>query len=398
MSFELFLAIRYLRTPRKNRLAQFTALCAVAGIAFGVAALIIAQAAAQGFRQAIQNKILAHTAHITVFSKDNAALFDWQNLKDRIERVRFVKSVSPTTTENVLLVGKTNSNLALLKAVPSFKFQVSSSSDSSVNQQITIEIGKDLAEKTGLQTGDTAEIVAGNASGGGAFTPTTTTVAVGAIFETGLYEYDSTWVRVSLEDAARLTGQNSTVVTALEIETNNIYETNNVAALIAETISGQGDYQVLDWQTANRPLFAALSLERQTVFLIISLIVFIAALNVTTTLALVVNERKSDIAILKVCGAKARSIIFIFLCEGALLGGASIAAGVLLGLISCFCLNYFRLITLPPDVYSVKEIVLQPFAENILLTAGAAFVLTLAASSYPAWAAARLRPLDIWRN
>ena len=394
MRFAFFLALRYLRAPRRHRLAQFTSLVAIVGIAVGVAALIIAQSAARGFRQAMQEKILQNTAHITVFQTNGAEISDNRNLCEKIKQIKGIESISLTSFDNALLVGKGSSELATLRGISNFKFQISNSENKS--QKPIVEIGKSLAEKIGLSAGDSAEIVSGSGNIGENFSPTSTTVEVGGVFSTGLYEYDSTWIRVSLEDAAKLTGKNEISPTALEIKTNDIYQSNKIAAEIQKTLGA--DFKVLDWQEANRPLFAALSLERRIAVLIISLVVFVAVLNITTTLALVVNERKSDIAVLKTCGARPANIVLIFLFEGALLGAIGATLGVLLGLTICFLANYFNFVSLPQEVYSISEIRLENNFMEIFLTVAAAFLLSLLASAIPAWMAARVRPLENLKN
>jgi lipoprotein-releasing system permease protein len=394
--YEIFLAIRYLRTPRRHALAQFTALAAIVGIAFGVAAVIFAQALANGFHQAMQNKILANTAHITVFSIDGADISDWQNLSRQLEQIENVTDVSATSFNNALLIGKTSSSYAVLRGVqiPDSKFQISDSNNEQSkiqNSKPEIAIGKDLAQKTGLQVGDTAEVVSGNGNLAETFAPVSTTVEVGRIFSTGLYEYDSTWIRVDLPTATKLTGKHQITVGAIEVKTINLYNSIQISKLIEEKLGS--NFRVLDWHEANRPLFMALSLERRAGILALSLVVFVAALNITTTLALVVGERKSDIAVLKTCGAGARSIILIFLMEGAALGAIGILLGIVFGLAACFVSNYCGLINLPPDVYSISEVSLKPNLSEILLTVTVTFLLCLTASAFPARVAAKVKPM-----
>ena len=392
MRFEIFLAIRYLRTPPRHALARLTALAAVLGIAFGVAAVIFAQSLANGFQQTMQNKILASTAHITVFSVDGADISDWQNLRRQIEQIKTVKTVTAASFDNALLVGNTNSAFAVLRGVQIPDLDNPQSTIHNPQSTIQIEIGRDLAQKTGLQVGDTAQIVSGGETNfAGAVAPVATAVEVADIFSTGLYEYDSTWIRTDLATAAKIAGKPQLTVSALEIQTNDLYNSPRIAKLIEEKV-GAG-YRVLDWQEANRPLFTALSLERRVGIATVFLIVLAAVLNITTTLALVVEERKSDIAVLKTCGARARSIVFIFLMEGALLGAVGILLGAALGVSACLASNYFGLVNLPPDVYSISRITIEPTPSEILLTIMVTFLLCLTASSFPALVAARVKPI-----
>ena len=386
MRFEFHLALRYLRVPRRNRLAQFTATAAIIGIAAGTAAMILAQALSNGFRQEMQDKILQNTAHVTVFRKDDTEIFDSQNLIEQIKQIEDVKTAAPTTFDSALLIGKTNSSYAILRAV-----QNSSQSD-----RPKIEIGKVLAEKISLKIGDSAEIVSGTGNGGENFAPTSTAVEIAAVFETGIYEYDSTWIRVSLADEARLTGKSFPTATAIAVEVSDIYKSKEIAERISEKIGA--DYKVLDWQEANRPLFAALALERRIGLLVIGLIIFVAALNITTTLALVVNERRFDIAVLKTCGARAKSIVKIFLIEGLIIGAIGIFAGAILSLASCFFINYFGLINLPPDVYELNRILLKPNSVDVAVTIAIVFAVCLLATIVPARMAARIRPAENLKN
>jgi lipoprotein-releasing system permease protein len=153
----------------------------------------------------------------------------------------------------------------------------------------------------------------------------------------------------------------------------------------------------VDWREANRPLFEALALERRTVALIIMLITVVAALNITTTLALVVVERRADIAVLSTVGARAPSVTLLFMIEGAVIGAAGAAAGVAVGLAACYFAERFQLVRLPADVYSLSAVPLHPHASDVLTAALAAFAVSLLATLYPAWQAARVRPAEVLR-
>jgi lipoprotein-releasing system permease protein len=390
MRFAFFLAVRYLRTPRRHRLAQSTAMAAILGITAGITAIIVAQAAANGFRESLQNQILKNTAHINVFAGNNEQILNWQDLSEKIKLIKGVGSVSPTSFDNALLIGKTNSSYAIIKGIQTEQFKMNN--EKFKVQKLYVGIGKELAEKNDLKVGDTAEIVTGNGLIGENFVPISTTVEIKDIFTTGLYEYDATWIQVSLEDAAQLTGKSFPAATAISIETSDFYNSNQTAARIQEQLGA--NYKVLDWQEANRPLFIALALERRIVLLIIGLIIFIAALNITTTLVLVVNERRRDIAVLKTCGAQIKTIISIFLIEGTILGTVGILTGILLGSALCFVSNHFNLIDLAPDVYSISHIVLQVKFIDIFLVSLATLILSLLASIVPARAAGKLRTIE----
>ena len=377
MSFEFKIAFRYFRARRKS-LARFTAVVAVVGIAAGVAALILANALAKGFADEMQSKILANTAHITVFAADGAEISDWETVNGKIAAIKNVGQIAPTTYENALLIGGTETSYAILK--------VQNSSNVSGSN---VAVGKQLAEKLNLKIGDTAEIATIE-------NQTPTRVHVAEIFQTGLYDYDATWIRIAPENFARLHHQSSFTPTVLSVSVKDIYRADATTRLIRESLGEK--YKAIDWQEANQPLFAALSLERKVALAIITLIIFIAALNITTTLALLVNERKLDIAVLRTCGATAKSLIFIFLLEGLFLGFAGIFSGVFFGLLGCFAGNYFKLISLSAEVYSLNHISFAPTLANVFLIVFAAFFLCLTATLLPAFKAGKIKPLENLRR
>lgn len=385
MNFELKIAWRYFRAKRKS-LARFTALAAIIGIAAGVASLILAQSLARGFSDEMQNKILAHTAHISVFQTNGAEIENWQTIKEKIEKYENVIAISPTTYESAVISGSKGNGYAVLRAVQNSALKISNSGE------IEISLGKELAEKTGLKINETADLIVI----GDQILPQTFKVVVKETFQTGLYEYDATWIYVSPEIFARIKGQNIFTPTILSVSVKDIYQTPQIAAELRRNL---GDaLKVVDWQEANQPLFAALGLERKVAFSIICLIIFIAALNITTTLTLLVNERRLDIAILRTCGAKTNQLIFIFLFEGLFLGVFGIFGGVGLGLLGCWVGNRFQIVSLAKEIYSLSYVPFHPDLANILLIIIVAFLICLTATVYPAYQASRIKPLENLRQ
>jgi lipoprotein-releasing system permease protein len=377
VSFELKLAYKYFRSRRKS-LARFTSAAAIVGIAAGVASLLIAQALARGFADEMRDKILANTAHISVFLKDGGEIVDQPEIAENLKKIENVNEILPTAYENSLIIGAAETSYAILK--------VQNRGNLTGSQ---ISVGARLAEKLDLKIGGEAEIVTLE-------NQTPSRIRIAETFETGLYDYDSTWIYVSPEKFAQLHGQAQFKPTVLNVSVGDIYKTGETAAVIRASLGE--NFKVVDWQEANRPLFAALSLERKAVLAVIGLIIFIAALNITTTLALLVGERRLDIAILRTCGAKTSSLASIFLLEGLFLGLAGVLAGVGLGLAGCFFGNYFKVISIPAEVYSLNYIPLRPDTSNILLIIFTALVLSLAATLYPALKASRIKPLENLRT
>lgn len=403
MSFEIKLAWRYFRARRKS-LARFTSLIAVIGITAGVASLILAQSLAQGFVDEMQDKILKNTAHISLFSSDGERISRWLEIKNSLEKLENVKEVSATSYENAMIVGSDAVSYAILRIesrpeseISNFKFQSENYKDNQPQraeseQVIEISIGEKLAEKLGLKIGDEAEIIVLE----NRIEPKRKKGKVRKTFQTGLYEYDSTWILLSPEGFASLHEEKNFTPPILSISVRDIYKARETANEIRQ-ILGE-NFKTLDWQEANQPLFAALSLERKVAFAIISLIIFIAALNITTTLALLVNERKLDIAVLRTCGAKTKKLVSIFLIEGLFLGLLGISSGVCLSLLGCVLGNYFKIISLSAEVYSLSYIPFHPNFLNIFLIIFIAFLLCLAATMYPAYKASRIKPLENLRT
>lgn len=461
MPYELFLALRYLYSRRRRPLARVTALAAVVGIAFGVAALIVAQALSNGFRDEMRDKILKGTAHITLMRRDGHMMTDWPVVLRRVRQIDGVRDASATTYEGALLSGPNGSAYAVLRGLdrdseraiaqvrrtliagtlePLFHDASSAkeSRESTARESIpsdsraagkqgvkendeaksanenapaitsfdevpseaampSVVIGAELAERTGLRASDVAQLISGEATltplG---LAPRYRRVRIAGIFRSGLYEYDAAWVYLSLSTAADFAGQPAPAASVISIEVADIYTVTTVNARVREALGES--FNTVDWQEANRQLFTALALERRMGLIILALIILIAALNITTTLVLVVVERRSDIAILSAMGARARSIMYIFMIEGACVGIIGALSGVALGLVLCFIGDRYKLVSLPADVYSLGNVPFHAQARDVLLSALIAFELSLLATIYPARAAARVRPAEALRD
>lgn len=443
-------------------MARFTALAAVVGIAFGVASLIVALSLSNGFRDEMRDKILRGTAHITLMRRDAQPLRDWRALVERIRNTGGVRDAQPTTYEGSLLRGANGSAYAVLRGLDSgssrtvseirstliagtidpvlndsfssaavktkeeeerpaqaavsktdsskrvgpkvgrHRTEKTSSKDDEADEetennvpQANVVIGAELAARTGLSTGDTGEIILPEETAFG-LAPAFYRVRVAGVFRSGLYEYDSTWVYLSLASVSSFKGSPETSATVISIDAIDIYDSARVAADVRARLGD--DYVTVDWQEANRPLFAALALERRMGLFIIALIILVATLNITTTLVLVVIERRSDIAILTAMGARARSIMLIFMIEGALVGIIGVVCGIIIGLIACAVGEHYKLVSLPADVYSISNVPFHAQARDVLLSALVAFLLSLLATIYPARVAARTRPAEALRD
>jgi lipoprotein-releasing system permease protein len=408
MPYELFLALRHLRSRQKRRLVRVTTLIAVAGIAMGVASLLVALALANGFRDELRDKILRGTAHVTVMRSDGQPMQDYQAVAERVRNLDGITAASGTTYDGAVVIGPKGSAYAVLRGVEGSQQAAANIANSVIagsvnslfekkteaNELPEVLVGAELALRTGLQVGERAEVI--SASPGASLANTSRRlVRVAGIFRSGLFEYDSTWIYLPLSTASALAG-GAHAANVISVEVADIYDVKRASAKIGQLLGPS--YTTVDWQEANRPLFTALALERRIGVVILALIILIAALNITTTLILVVVERRRDIAILNAMGATARSIMSIFVIEGAVVGVLGALFGVSLGLIVVVMMNRFNLISLPADVYSISSVHLNlPFRDS-LVAALLAIVLSTYATIYPALAAARIRPAELLRD
>ena len=399
-------------------MAQLTALAAVLGIAFGVAALIFAQGLANGFRNELRDKILRGTAHVTVARADGEMFANWREVATRIRAVEGVTTVEATTYEGALLSGPQGASYAVVRGIEQegvraldelkrieesgrvedlFQVQKPQMKEDE-RQPLPVFVGAELAARTGLlSVGEEGWVVTGERGvAPPGFVPRARRVRVAGIFRSGLFDYDSTWIYTSLQGASDIAGGSVEAASAISLEVRDVYAAGDVAARVREALGAQ--WSVVDWREANRPLFAALELERRTVALIIGLIIIVAALNITTTIALVVVERRTDIAVLSALGARPQSITIIFIVEGAIIGASGAVVGIALGLACVATANHFGLVQLPPDVYSLSAVPLHANARDAAWPAFAAFIVSVLATLYPARRAARTRPAEVLRH
>jgi lipoprotein-releasing system permease protein len=403
VSFELFLAWRYLYSRRRRALARVTGAAAVLSVALGVAALLLALALGRGWQEEIRDKILSGTAHIVVTRKNGAALPDWRVYARQMRGVAGVARVSGTSYEGALITGANGATYAVLRgvagddeaAISQARAALTEGGFSPQDKPGQAVIGVALAERAGLRVGDAAEIVTGaEALAGGEARRLKARVA--GLVRTGWHEADAAWVYVSLPLAARAAGAEGDAATALNAQLQNPYEAGAVSAELRQMLGA--DFLVTDWRETNRPLFAALSLERRAAFFVVALLFALAALNLLATLVLVVAERRGDIAILGALGARARSIALIFLLEGAFIGLLGAMCGVALGLALCWLGNRYRWVSLPAEIYALSYAPFRWRAEDVVWTVAAALIFSLLATIYPACAASRLRPAEALKD
>ena len=399
MPYEAFLAFRYLRSRRKRRLARATSVAAVLGICMGVAALILAFALSNGFRDEMRDKILQGTAHMSVVRTDGRPIEDHAQLAKRLRQVDGVVSASATTYDGALARGLKGSGYAVLRGIENDE-QASrwlnegsfaplfASGESQIPNAV---VGSELAARLGVVVGDLFQVLPANEQAGTA----TRRLRVAGTFRSGLFEYDSTWIYVAFDTASAFSGNNHTA-SVMSVQVSDADNVKQVAANVSKVLGNS--YTIIDWQQANQPLFSALALERRMGLFIIGLIIAIATLNITTMLILVVVERRRDIAILGALGATRAGVMLVFIIEGAVVGAVGAVTGVFLGIALCLVGNHYKLVSLPADVYSITNVPLTPRPGEMFFAALVAFGLSVLATIYPAHAASRLRPVEVLRD
>ena len=398
MPYEVFLAFRYLRSRHKRRLVRATSVAAILGICMGVAALIVAFALSNGFRDEMRDKILQGTAHLSVLRTDGRPIENYAELASRVKQVEGVVSASATTYDGALARGTKGSGYAVIRGIEKEAAQLAQRQwiregsfdlpEKSVTCLPYAVVGVDLAARIGLTVGDDFEVLSATQS-------KMHRLHVGGIFRSGLFEYDSTWIYVGMDTASDFAGNNH-AASVLSVQVNDVDNVREVSANVSKALGNS--YTIVDWQQANQPLFSALALERRMGLFIIGLIIAIATLNITTMLILVVVERRRDIAILNALGATRAGVMMVFIIEGAVIGAIGAVVGVALGFVLCAIGNYFKLVSLPADVYSISNVPLIPKPTEMILAALVAFVLSVLATIYPARAASRLRPVEALRD
>ena len=400
MTFELFVARRYLTARRKQAFISLITLISVLGIMIGVAALVIAIALITGFQEDVQAKILGATSHIMVQDLSNEGLAGYRAVADKIQTDKGVLSVTPVVYSEVLISGLAKSKGALLKGID-FGRELPGAAwlqrlEAGVipgqgGQREGILLGRELAFTAGAQVGDIVDIVtpSANLSPMGLM-PKRRRFQVTGIFSTGLYEFDANTALVSLATAQKLLGLEDKV-TFLQVKIRNIFEAPAIAERIKKGLNHT--VYVTTWMELNKNLFSALKLEKNIMFLTITLIVIVAALNIIATLILMVMEKTRDIGILMAMGATPVNIRRIFFYQGALIGVLGTGMGAVLGLAWCWLANTFQLIRIPVDIYQISFVPFRLRPLDFLAIVGVTLAISFVSTLFPARRASKVDPV-----
>ncbi|MGH7905930.1 MAG: FtsX-like permease family protein [Candidatus Binataceae bacterium] len=425
MPFEFLIGMRYLRARRRERFVSLIAILSLIGVAIGTFALTVTLSVMSGFQQELRNRLLAFNPHITV-EKTHGGLQDPKALEKKIAAIGGVVAISPFVTSQVMAVSSNSSGVpayvsgGILRGVVARNNRVldelqttlvsGSLSNLDTLYDVTVLdnghkrvvklpgtiIGKSLALQLGVRPGDILTLVSPSSLGSaGIGPPRLKRFVVSGIFQSGMYQYDSTLIFVSLKQGRALLADEPELESGIHVRIADIFAAPQIARKIKD-LANHG-LEVTDWTQTDAPLFSALKIEKFTYFVVLMLIVLVAAFNIVATLVMVVMERRKEIAILQAMGARARSIASIFICEGAVLGIGGTIIGVGLGFVASFLIGRYHLIHLPPDEFMVSWVPVKLYAANFIAIAIAAVVLTLAAAVYPAFRASSLSPVEVIR-
>ena len=412
MSYELFIGLRYLKAKRKQTFVSLITLISIAGVMVGVTALIVVIAVMNGFKEDLRDKILGVTSHV-VISRFDGNISKYQEVRAKVGEVSGVNAATPFIYTQVMISSRKAISGAVLRGIEpktaskvinlpknmragSLEELEAENKPEGMRSTPGIILGNELARNIGALRGEPVTVISplGRLTPLGRV-PRSQTFRVAGIFDSGMYEYDSTIAYVSLWAAQRFLGIGDRV-TGIEVRVDDIYEADRVARAIGKTLDGY-PYWSRDWMRMNKNLFSALKLEKIVMFIILTLIILVAAFNIVGTLIMVVIEKTRDIAILKSMGATRRSIMKIFMIEGAVIGLVGTLLGLLGGYTLCTLLATYKFIELPSDVYYISTLPVQMNPLDVALIALAAIVITLAASVYPAWQASRFDPAEAIR-
>ncbi len=418
MNFEFFIALRYLKAKRKQTMVSVISSISVLGITAGVMALVIALALSTGFREDIQEKIVGATSHVNLLRIDNTPIRGYDDLLGQLEGLPRIRGSAPAIFNQVFVSSASRNQGAVMKGIdPAREEQISQffshvvegdpgalarSPEPDPNPELppptsSIIIGREMARALGLKVGDPLRVFfpMGKLTPFG-MTASEKTFRVAAIFESGLWDYDANWVYTDMRSAARLFSFSPDSASVLQFRTSDLEEAEAIAEEI-RAAAGPG-YSTTTWIDLNKPLFSALKLEKLALFLTISLIVFVASLNIVTTLIMMVLEKQRDIAILTAMGATQKIIMRVFMLQGLIIGLVGTVLGALLGSAASWILNAYEVIRLEAEVYSIPYVPFHLKPWDVVIVSGTALLISFLATIYPARSAARLDPVEVLRH
>ena len=412
--YELALGWRYTRAgraTRRNGFISFISGVSMLGIALGVAALIIVLSVMNGFQKDVRDRMLSVVSHIEIFAPNGAALVDANKTMVEARLNPQVIGAAPFISTQALLARGEDMKGTLVRGIdPAHEDEVTDLAVALkdtvlaklVPGEFGVVLGSELARSMGVREGDLVTLIAP----GGQVTPAGVVprlkqVTVVGTFDSGHFEYDSALLMMHMDDAARIFRLEGP--TGVRLRLKDLHQAPAVTQQLAQTLSG--DLLIRDWTQQNKTWFAAVQLEKRMMFIILTLIVAVAAFNLVSTLVMTVTDKRADIAILRTLGASPKSIMGIFVVQGAMVGVIGTLAGLLLGLGIAYNIDVivpalerlFRASFLPKDIYLISHMPSDPQSTDIMPIAIISLILSFLATLYPSWRASRVNPAEALR-
>jgi lipoprotein-releasing system permease protein len=413
LPFELFVGLRYTRAKRRNHFISFISMTSMVGIALGVAALIVVLSVMNGFQHELRSRILGVASHLQITGPNNQ-LGGWQGLAGAVRNHQEVQASAPyIMAQGMLSFGQAVQGTIVRGVIPAEEDKVAEigqhiragSFDALKPGGFGIVLGADLALALGVGVGDKVVVMAPQ----GQLTPTGMVprlkqFKVVGIFQVGMYEYDSALALIHLDDAATLYRMGDKV-SGLRLKLADLDRAPRVAQQLTQQLGQESGYYISDWTQQHANFFRAVQMEKRVMFVILTLIVAVAAFNIVSTLVMAVTDKRADIAILRTLGASPRSIMQIFIVQGALIGVIGtlmgVVGGVLLALnietVVPFIEQLFGIQFLAKDVYYISDLPSELQWADVTVITSVSLVLSLLATLYPSWRAARTNPAEALR-
>jgi lipoprotein-releasing system permease protein len=404
VSFELFVALRYLLARRQHASISRVSLFSTIGVAVGVLALVVALALMTGLQGELRNRILGSTAHIYVWKPEG--IKDYHAEVKRLSQIAGVVGAGPAIVGRAIVSSGSEDGFITLKGIdPVLEGRVTDiertmqqgkllALEGAEDERPGILLGRDLAKQLGVKVGDLVDLTTPTATltPGGIMTRSRT-VRVAGVFALGLYEFDSAYGFVSLELAKRLLAKD--LPDLIQLRVDDIYAARSIARNIETELGPK--YSADDWSRMNQSLFSALWLEKMAISITIGLIVMVGALNIISSLILLVRQKSRDIAILKTMGTSSKRVMGIFMMQGLVIGVVGTTIGALSGLALCWVLDRYELIQIPMDVYQVSHVPFIVLPLDLLTVVVATILICFLATIYPSRQASALDPIQALR-
>ncbi|CAA9889840.1 Lipoprotein-releasing system transmembrane protein LolC [Candidatus Methylobacter favarea] len=406
-----YIGLRYTRAKRRTQFISFITLTSVLGIALGVTALITVLSVMNGFEAELRQRILGMTSHATI-TGNYGQLDNWQELDQKLKDYPHVQGSAPFISGQVMInAGRRVSGTMLNGIRPDYESKVSEVVSNMKAGKLSdliageygIILGAELANYLGVMTGDKITVISPqiNSTPAG-IVPRMRRFTVVGIFQVGMYEYDRNMAMIHIEDAARLFRMGS-AVSGLRIKLDDLFNAPKITRSLATFF--ENDYQVSDWTLAHNNFFRAIQTEKRVMFIILLLIVAVAAFNIVSTLVMVVTDKRGDIAILKTQGLTSRSVMGIFIVLGTVIGVVGTALGTVGGVLLALNVEtivpaiekLFQVQFMAADVYYISQLPSKLAWPDVYAIAGMAFLLSLCATLYPAWQASKINPAEVLR-